>query len=63
MLFRSRVACHASVRAGRKLDAAEIAALLRDLDEAGSPLTCPHGRPLFKAIGRDEIEKWIGRRP
>ncbi len=58
-----RVACHASVRAGRKLDAAEIAALLRDLDEAGSPLTCPHGRPLFKAIGRDEIEKWIGRRP
>lgn len=58
-----RVACHSSVRAGRKLEAAEIAALLKALDDAGSPLTCPHGRPLFKVIGRDEIEKWIGRRP
>ena len=36
---------------------------LKDLDEAGSPRTCPHGRPLFKRIERREIERWIGRRP
>lgn len=59
----ARIACHSSVRAGKKLQTAEIDALLRDLDEVGSPLTCPHGRPLFKQIGRDEIERWIGRRP
>lgn len=58
-----RIACHGSVRAGKRLQPAEIAGLLKDLDEAGSPLTCPHGRPLFKKIGRDEIERWIGRRP
>jgi DNA mismatch repair protein MutL len=59
----ARIACHRSVRAGKRLQAAEIAGLLKDLDEVGSPLTCPHGRPLFKKIGRDEIERWIGRRP
>ncbi|HNY64491.1 MAG TPA: DNA mismatch repair endonuclease MutL [Deltaproteobacteria bacterium] len=59
----ARIACHRSVRAGRRLEGAEIERLLKDLDEAGSPLTCPHGRPLFKKIGRDEIERWIGRRP
>jgi DNA mismatch repair protein MutL len=57
------IACHASVRAGKALSPAEAAALLRELDEVGSPLTCPHGRPLYKKIGRDEIERWIGRRP
>lgn len=59
----TRVACHSSVRAGKKLVGAEIEGLLKALDEAGSPLTCPHGRPLFKRIGREEIERWIGRRP
>jgi DNA mismatch repair protein MutL len=57
------VACHASVRAGKALNLAEASALLRELDEVGSPLTCPHGRPLFKKIDREEIERWIGRRP
>ncbi len=57
------IACHASVRAGRSLTGPEMAALLKDLDEIGSPLTCPHGRPLCKKIGTDEIERWIGRRP
>jgi DNA mismatch repair protein MutL len=57
------IACHASVRAGKTISMTEASALLRDLDRAGSPLTCPHGRPLFKKIGREEIERWIGRRP
>jgi DNA mismatch repair protein MutL len=57
------VACHASVRAGKTISMAEASALLKDLDGVGSPLTCPHGRPLFKQIDREEIERWIGRRP
>ena len=59
----ARIACHGSVRAGRRLGREEVLRLLKDLDEVGSPATCPHGRPLFKHIGRDEIERWIGRRP
>ncbi len=56
------IACHASVRAGKKLALSEAAKLLGELDNIGSPLTCPHGRPLFKKITREEIERWIGRR-
>lgn len=59
----ARIACHGSVRAGRRLGREEVLRLLEDLDEVDSPVTCPHGRPLFKRIGRDEIERWIGRRP
>jgi DNA mismatch repair protein MutL len=59
----SRIACHSSVRAGQTLSQPEIAALLKQLDEAGAPTTCPHGRPIFKRISIEEIEKWIGRRP
>jgi DNA mismatch repair protein MutL len=57
------IACHASVRAGQSLSGPEAAALLGDLDGIGSPLTCPHGRPLCKKITLDEIERWIKRRP
>lgn len=59
----ARIACHRSVRAGVRLGREEVLRLLKDLDEVGSPMTCPHGRPLFKQIERDEIERWIGRRP
>lgn len=57
------MACHASIRSGYSIAPDEVTALLKDLDEIGSPLTCPHGRPLFKKIGLEEIERWIGRRP
>jgi DNA mismatch repair protein MutL len=56
------IACHASVRAGKTLTLPEAANLLGELDNTGSPVTCPHGRPLFKKITREEIERWIGRR-
>ncbi len=59
----SRIACHSSVRAGKTLTQPEISALLRQLDEAGAPTTCPHGRPIFKRIPINEIERWIGRKP
>jgi DNA mismatch repair protein MutL len=56
------IACHASVRAGKTLTLPEAANLLGELDNTGTPLTCPHGRPLFRKITREEIERWIGRR-
>jgi DNA mismatch repair protein MutL len=56
------IACHASVRAGKILTLPEASNLLKDLDNTGSPVTCPHGRPLFRKITREEIERWIGRR-
>jgi DNA mismatch repair protein MutL len=56
------IACHASVRAGKKLTLPEAANLLIELDNSGSPITCPHGRPLFKKITLEEIERWMGRR-
>jgi len=57
------IACHRSITSGTILTHQEIAALLRDLDDVGSPQTCPHGRPLYKRIALSEIEKWLGRRP
>jgi len=57
------IACHKSVRSGKNLSIREIEGLLKDLDRLGSPGTCPHGRPIYKKIGLDEIERWIGRRP
>lgn len=57
------IACHQSLRAGKTLSPTEITALLKALDEAGAPHTCPHGRPLYKKIAFTEIETWIGRRP
>jgi DNA mismatch repair protein MutL len=56
------IACHSSVRAGKKLTLPEAAKLLNELDNIGSPITCPHGRPLFRKITKEEIERWIGRR-
>lgn len=61
-VIRSTIACHKSLRSGKTLTYQEIVALLKALDEIGAPLTCPHGRPLFKKISIDQIEKWIGRR-
>ena len=57
------LACHKSLRSGRRLTVSEITALLERLDKAGAPRTCPHGRPIFKEIGMEEISRWIGRRP
>lgn len=57
------IACHRSITSGTILTPHEISALLRDLDDVGSPQTCPHGRPLYKMIALSEIERWLGRRP
>ncbi|MFH1438513.1 MAG: hypothetical protein ABIJ56_22580, partial [Pseudomonadota bacterium] len=57
-----RMACHGSVRAGRRLEKEEIEALLRRLDTVDFGAHCPHGRPVTTSVSRKEIESRMGRR-
>ncbi len=58
----ARLACHGSIRAGRRLQAAEMDALLREMEATPRAATCSHGRPTFIRLRRAEIERLFGRR-
>jgi DNA mismatch repair protein MutL len=58
----ARLACHGSIRAGRRLNGAEMDALLRRMEATPRAATCSHGRPTFLKLTRAEIEKLFGRR-
>ncbi len=58
----ARLACHGSIRAGRRLQAAEMDALLRAMEATPRAATCSHGRPTFIRLRRAEIERLFGRR-
>ncbi len=56
------LACHSSVRAGMRLTDDEGRALLRSLEKAEQPHTCPHGRPTMIHMSQSDLERGFGRR-
>jgi DNA mismatch repair protein MutL len=54
-------ACHHSVRAGQKLDFAQMDALLRDIENTERGLQCNHGRPVYKIIKMSELDAMFER--
>ncbi len=58
----ARLACHGSIRAGRRLASAEMAALLRRMEATPRAATCSHGRPTFIRLDQAALERLFGRR-
>ena len=58
----ARLACHGSIRAGRRLNQAEMDALLRQMEATPRAATCSHGRPTFLRLTKGELERMFGRR-
>ena len=61
MQVASSMACHGSVRAGRRLKPAEMNALLREMEATPNSGQCNHGRPTYVELKLADIERLFGR--
>ncbi len=55
------LACHSAIRAGQQLSNDEMRELIKQLEEAHQPRTCPHGRPTMIHLSSHQLEKEFGR--
>ena len=58
----SRVSCHGSIRAGRRMSGPEMDALLREMEATPLSGQCNHGRPTYVELRLGDIERLFGRR-
>nr|MDJ0821763.1 DNA mismatch repair protein MutL [Paracoccaceae bacterium] len=57
----SRVACHGSIRSGRRMRGEEMNALLREMEATPHSGQCNHGRPTYVELKLTDIERLFGR--
>ena len=57
----SRMSCHGSIRSGRRMQADEMKALLREMEATPLSGQCNHGRPTYVALKHSDIERLFGR--
>jgi len=57
----SRVACHGSIRSGRRMRGDEMNALLREMEATPHSGQCNHGRPTYVELKLSDIERLFGR--
>ncbi|PJE30702.1 DNA mismatch repair protein MutL [Pseudooceanicola marinus] len=57
----SRVACHGSIRSGRRMQVAEMNELLRQMEATPHSGQCNHGRPTYVELKLSDIERLFGR--